>query len=114
MLSTVYTAALSGIDGFEVAVECNIRRGLESFDIIGLPDTSVKEAKERVKSAIENSGYVLEDSAVVINMAPADKKKEGSSFDLSIAVSLLINLGRINGSVDFTKICFIINVIIFI
>ncbi len=107
MLSTVYTAALSGIDGFEVAVECNLRRGLDSFDIIGLPDTSVKEAKERVKSALENSGYPIENSAVIVNMAPADKKKEGSAFDLAIAMSLLVNQGRVRGSVDFTKIGFI-------
>ncbi|MBR4880587.1 MAG: YifB family Mg chelatase-like AAA ATPase, partial [Clostridia bacterium] len=75
--------------------------------IIGLPDTSVKEAKERVKSAMENSGYPIGDDAVIVNMAPADKKKEGSAFDLAIAASLLVNLGKIKGSVDFTKICFI-------
>ncbi len=107
MLSTVYTAALSGIDGFEVTVECNTRRGLENFDVIGLPDTSVKEAKQRIKSAIENSGYQFEGRSVVINMAPADKKKEGSAFDLAMLVSLLVNLGKIKNSVDFTKICFL-------
>ncbi|MBR6514208.1 MAG: YifB family Mg chelatase-like AAA ATPase [Clostridia bacterium] len=107
MLSTVYTAALSGIDGFEVAVECDAHYGLGSFDIIGLPDTSVKEAKERVKSAMDNSGFPIGDKSVIINMAPADKKKEGSCFDLAIAASLLANMGKIRGSVDLTKICFI-------
>ncbi len=107
MLSTVYTAALSGIDGFEVTVECNIRTQYGSFDIIGLPDASVKEAKERIKSAIENSGYCMDDHETVINMAPADKKKEGSAFDLAMLVSILVNGGHIKSSVDFTKICFI-------
>lgn len=107
MLSTVYTAALSGIDGFEVTVECNIRTQFGQFDIIGLPDASVKEAKERIKSAIENSGYSMQDKQTVINMAPADKKKEGSAFDLAMLVSILVNGGYIKSSVDFTKICFI-------
>ena len=107
MLSTVYTAALSGIDGFEVTVECNIRPYFGNFDIIGLPDASVKEAKERIKSAIENSGYTMEGKQTVINMAPADKKKEGSAFDLAMLVSILVNRGSIKNSIDFTKICFI-------
>ena len=108
MLSTVYTAALSGIDGFEVTVECNIRDNLGHFDIIGLPDTSVKESKERLKSAIENSGYFFDNEAdIIVNLAPADKKKEGSAFDLAILVSLLINMGKIKSSTDFTQYCFL-------
>lgn len=107
MLSTVYTAALSGVDGFEVTVECNIRTQFGPFDIIGLPDASVKEAKERIKSAIENSGFTMEAKQTVINMAPADKKKEGSAFDLAMLVSILVNRGYIKNSIDFTKICFL-------
>ncbi len=107
MLSTVYTAALSGIDGFEVTVECNMRNSLGDFDIIGLPDASVKESKERIKSAIENSGYYFSDSAIIVNMAPADKKKEGSAFDLAILVSLLINFGSVKGSTDLSRCSFL-------
>ena len=107
MLSTVYTAALSGIDGFEVTVECNMRPFLDKFEIIGLPDASVKEAKERIKSAIENSGIYFEDSSIVINMAPADKRKEGSGFDLAMLCSILVNIGTIKRSVDLSDKCFI-------
>lgn len=107
MLSTVYCAALCGIDGFEVTVECNTRQGLEHFEIIGLPDASVREAKERIKSAIENSGYVFEECSVVINMAPADKKKEGSAFDLAMLVGLMVNMNHIKSTVDLSTSCFI-------
>ncbi len=107
MLSTVYTAALSGIDGFEVTVECNLRSNFGNFDIIGLPDTSVKEAKERIKSALENSGFFMDESEIIINMAPADKKKEGSAFDLAMLVSILVNLNCIKGSTDLTDTCFL-------
>lgn len=107
MLSTVYTAALSGIDGFEVTVECNMRRFLDKFEIIGLPDASVKEAKERIKSAIENSGIFFDDCSLIINMAPADKRKEGSGFDLPMLVSILVNFGVIKNSVDLSDKCFV-------
>ena len=107
MLSTAYTAALAGIDGFEVTVECNMRRGLDRFDIIGLPDTAVKEAKERVKSAIENSGVFFDECSLVVNMAPADKRKEGSGFDLAILCSILVNFGVIKSSADLSDKCFV-------
>lgn len=107
MLSTVYTAATSGIEGFEVTVECNIHYGIDKFDIIGLPDTSVKEAKERIKSAINNSGFYFDAQTLVINMAPADRRKEGSSFDLAMLCAVLANLGAIKHSVDLSDKCFI-------
>lgn len=107
MLSIVYSAAFAGIDGFEVTVECNMRPFFEGFDIIGLPDAAVKEAKERIKSAIENSGYIFEPCNLVINMAPADMKKEGSAFDLAMLCGTLVNFNIIKNSVDLTQKCFV-------
>jgi magnesium chelatase family protein len=107
MLSTVYTTGLSGIDGFTVAVECNITSGLTRFDVVGLPDIAVKEARERIRAAVSNSGYFFPDESVVINLAPADRRKEGTAYDLAIAVGLIRALGGISGKVDFTKCCFI-------
>ncbi|MBR5516163.1 MAG: YifB family Mg chelatase-like AAA ATPase [Clostridia bacterium] len=107
MLSTVYTAALSGIDGYEVTVECYIDKGIDRFDIIGLPDTAVKESKDRIKGALANSGFYQEPGSVVLNMAPADKRKEGSSFDLAMICSILVNRNIIKSSVDLSDKCFI-------
>lgn len=89
MLSRVYTAALHGIDGFEVTVECNARKKLPSLEIIGLPDAAVKEASERMRAAIENSGIRFPSLEMILNLAPANRKKEGSSFDLAMVVSVL-------------------------
>ncbi len=96
MISKVRSAALIGVTGFPVTVEADSFRGLPSFDIVGLPDTAVKESKERVKAALRNSGFDLPPQKTVINLAPADIKKEGSVFDLAIAVALLISDGKID------------------
>ena len=90
MLSKVISYGLNGINGYEVFVETDLHSGLPGIDIVGLGDTSIKEAKERVKSAIKNSNYKYPVEKATINLAPADQKKEGSSFDLSIAVGLLL------------------------
>lgn len=95
MISRVKSSALVGIEGFMVTVEADTFKGLPSFDIVGLPDAAVKESKERVKAALRNSGFDLPPSKTVINLAPADIKKEGSVFDLAIAVALLISDGKI-------------------
>ena len=89
MLQKVYTSGLNGVDGFEVTVECNCSNRLPRFDVVGLPDTAVKEAKERIKAALDNSGFEFPDAEITVNLAPADRKKQGSSFDLAIAVGLL-------------------------
>ena len=68
------------------------------WELVGLPDTSVKESKERVKTAIKNSGYELLSKRIIINLAPADTKKEGSVFDLPIAIGILVDLGEINNN----------------
>lgn len=82
--------ALHGLDGYLVAIQVDISVGLPYFEIVGLPDASVKEAKERVKTAIKNSGGELFSRRVVVNLAPANTRKEGSAFDLPIAVGILI------------------------
>ena len=89
MLSTVFSAGLFGIDGFLVSVECNGYKNIPSFDIVGLPDTAVKEAKNRVRSAIKNSGFKFPVSRITINLAPADIKKSGSIYDLPILIAIL-------------------------
>ncbi len=89
MLARAYSCAILGISGIPLEVEVDISDGLPSFDIIGLPDASVRESRERVRAAIKNSGFTLPYSRITINLAPADLKKEGSSFDLAIAIALL-------------------------
>lgn len=89
MLARVYTAALSGIDGFEITVECSAVKKLPALEIIGLPDAAVKEAHERIRAALLNSGIRFPSLEMIINLAPANRKKEGSSFDLAMTVSML-------------------------
>jgi len=96
MLAKVLSYGLSGIDGFLVSVETDISNGLSKLDLVGLADTAVKESKDRVRSAIKNSGYPYPVDAVTINLAPADKKKEGPLYDLPIAISVLTAQGNIN------------------
>lgn len=89
MLSHIYSCGLAGIDGFPVCVETDISNGLPSFDIVGLPDAAVKEAKERIRSAIKNTGFKFPAKHTVINLAPAAQRKEGSGYDLPMALSVL-------------------------
>lgn len=89
MLSKIMSYGLCGIDGFEVFVETDLHNGLPGIDIVGLGDTSIKEAKERVKSAIKNSCFKYPTDKITINLAPADLRKEGSNFDLAIAIGIL-------------------------
>ena len=89
MLSKVLSSAVLGVDAYTVEVEVDIRRGLPSFTTVGLPEAAVKESKDRVKSAINNSGYRFPDDRITVNLAPADIKKEGTGFDLPIALGIL-------------------------
>ncbi|NNK14945.1 MAG: YifB family Mg chelatase-like AAA ATPase, partial [Desulfofustis sp.] len=95
MLVKVDSAALHGIEGVVVSVEVDVGRGLPSFTTVGLPDSSVRESKDRVKAAIKNCGYELPPRKITVNLAPADLKKEGPSFDLPIALGLLTTTGII-------------------
>lgn len=92
MLSIIKSIALHGLEGFLIDVQVDISAGMPTWDIVGLPDTSVKEAKERVRTAIKNSGYELPSRKIVVNLAPADIKKEGSIYDLPIAIGILMSL----------------------
>ena len=107
MLSIVYSAALSGIDGFLVTVECTINDKMPQFEIIGLGDTAVKEAKDRIVSAIENSGFSLPEISLTINLAPADRKKQGSGFDLAMLAGIMKAASILPEEVDLDGCCFI-------
>ena len=106
MLSTTYTSGINGVDGFTVTVECDVRDRLSEFEIVGLPDTAVKEAKERIRAAIENSGFTFPDASIIINMAPADTKKSGTVFDLAMLIGILKSSGNIEKSADLSTKCF--------
>lgn len=95
MLTTVKSYALDGISGFAVEVEVFSQKGLPSFEMVGLATSAVKEAKERVRSSIKNSGFEFGLYKTVVNLAPADVKKEGSALDLAIAVGYLAGTGAI-------------------
>ena len=90
MISNIKTISLTGIEGSLVEVQTDITGGLPTFEIVGLPDTSVKESKERIKSAIKNSNVEFPSRRIIINLAPASTKKEGTSYDLPIAIGILI------------------------
>ena len=89
MLSKIKSYALAGLDGYGVTVEVDIHSGLPSVDVVGLPDAAVKESKERVRSAVKNSGFDFSPRKITVNLAPAHTKKEGSVFDLAIALGIL-------------------------
>jgi len=89
MLAKAYTSALIGIDAYPVEVEVDLTRGLPNFNVVGLPDAAIREARQRVSAAIKNSELEFPSRRITVNLAPADIKKEGSSFDLAIAVGIL-------------------------
>jgi len=98
MLANIFSCALVGIDAYVVDVEVDISRGLPTFSTVGLAEGAVKESKERVKAAIKNSGYRFPAEKITVNLAPADIKKEGSGFDLPIAIGILTATKLINNS----------------
>ncbi len=100
MIVKINTGAVCGLEGKSVIVEADFSNGLPSFDIVGLPDTAVKESKERVRSAIKNSSFQFPAKHAVINLAPADLKKEGTQFDLPIAIAILAGTGQLNCKMD--------------
>lgn len=90
MLSIVKSMGLHGLDGYLIEVQVDISAGLPTWEVVGLPDVSVKEAKERVKTAIKNSNIEFPSRRILVNLAPANTRKEGSLFDLPIAIGILI------------------------
>jgi len=98
MLSKIYSSATYGIDAYLVEVETNVEKQIPGFTIVGLPDNAVKESRERVTASIKNSGLPFPLKKITVNLAPADIKKEGSSFDLAMAVGLLTATEEISGN----------------
>ena len=95
MLAMAQTCAVLGLDGYIVQVEVDISPGLPAFNIVGLPDTAVQEARERVRSALRNSGCEFPMRRITVNLAPADVKKAGPAYDLPIAVGILVSSGQV-------------------
>lgn len=96
MFSKAYSAAIHGIDGLIVSVEADVSDGLPIFDMVGLLGSEVKEARERVKIALKNSGYMLPAKRITVNLSPADIRKEGTAFDLPVAIAILTAFGHIS------------------
>lgn len=95
MFAKVSAATISGFEALPVSVETDITGGLPGFDLVGLPDTSVSESRQRIRTALKNSGCSFPAGRIIVNMAPADLRKEGSGLDLPIAVSMLVSLGLV-------------------
>ena len=89
MLAKLNSFALNGIEGYVVEVETDIHNGMPGFETVGLPDAAIKESKERVRSAIKNSGFQYPTKRITVNLAPADTKKVGPFYDLPIALCIL-------------------------
>ena len=92
MLTKINSISLLGIEGHKIEVQVDVSNNIPKWEIVGLPDASIRESKERVKTAIKNSGYSLKSKKILINLAPAEIKKEGSVFDLAIAIGVLANV----------------------
>ena len=95
MTSKVTSIGLKGLEGYKVSVEVRTMQGSESFVIVGLPDASVKESKERVTAALHGLGYTLVNQKVIINLSPAELKKTGPLYDLSMALAVLLSMKEI-------------------
>ena len=106
MLAKVYSAAVYGVDAYEVEIEVNAASGAPAIVVVGLPDAAVKESKDRVTTAVANSGYRWPKGRTTINLAPADVNKEGPSFDLPIALAMIAASEQIRLT-DFDQYCFV-------
>jgi magnesium chelatase family protein len=106
MLAKDVAFVISGLDGIPVDVEADVNQGLFAFEIVGLPDAAVKESRERVRSAIKNSGKKFPNHRITVNLAPAEIKKEGSMLDLAIAVALVKSAGEL-GDADIGRAAYL-------
>ena len=97
MLARIWSAAIVGIDAVKVGAEVDVSGGLPGIVVVGLPDTAVQESRERVKAALKNSGFAFPMRKIVINLTPADLRKEGPSFDLPISVGILAASEQVDG-----------------
>src|SRR3954464_9450282 len=98
MLATTHAPAIIGIDSHLISIECDMANGLPGFVVVGLGDKAVDESRERVRSAIKNSGLLLPPKRITLNLAPADLPKDGSAYDLGMAVAVLTASGQIDPS----------------
>ncbi len=98
MFSSVKSIGIFGIDTYMIQIEADVSGGLPSFDIVGLPDTAVKESRDRVRAAIKNSGFKFPTGRITVNLAPADKKKEGAIYDLPIMLAILLASDQIKAN----------------
>lgn len=96
MLSKALCFAISGLDAYPIAIEADISPGLPAFHVVGLPDSAVRESRERVRAALKNSGYAFPAGRITVNLSPADTKKEGPAFDVAIALSILTACGHVS------------------
>jgi magnesium chelatase family protein len=99
MLAKAFSFGLLGIEAYPIEIEVDVSRGLPVVNIVGLADTSVKESRERVKSAIKNSGFEWPAERITVSLAPSDIKKEGAAFDLAISLGILAASGQINARI---------------
>lgn len=107
MFARVFSATVYGIDGHIIEVEVDLSNGLPAFDLVGLPDSAIRESRDRVRSAIKNSGYQFPMQRITTNLAPADMKKEGSSLDLPVAIGILYANGLVKTELDMSKVLLI-------
>lgn len=107
MLAIVKSCAVFGMEGYQVQVEVDVSTGLPAFDIVGLPDASVRESKERVRTAIRNAGFEFPSKRITVNLAPADRRKEGAIFDLPIAIGILAATEQIKSEKMLAESCFV-------
>src|SRR5204863_7347937 len=96
MLARVLSAALVGVEAALVSVEVDVAPGLPNFITVGLPDSAVRESRERVRTAIRNAGFAFPNERITVNLAPADPRKEGAGFDLPIALGILGAIGAVH------------------
>ncbi|MBP3348651.1 MAG: YifB family Mg chelatase-like AAA ATPase [Clostridia bacterium] len=104
MFGKIKSSGLVGINGYIISVEVDISHGMPGFEVVGLPDAAVKEARERVRSAIRNSGFYFPSTRIIVNLAPADTRKEGATYDLAIACAILNATGQLNIKDDFSPV----------
>ncbi len=107
MYTGLHSTGIIGIDAYMVEVEADVAPGFSSFDIVGLPDTAVKESRDRVRAALKNSGFQFPNNRIVINLAPADVKKAGSMYDLPSLIAILLSSGQLTPVCDIGTCAFI-------